>query len=153
VPTYATATDLRTYTGLSSTDLPDNEANVLLVKAERDLDGLVVVNTVERTSENTFATTGRKFDPTTLADWQQVVLRDATCAQAEYRREMGDAFFIRGQHHEVTGPDYTTKGRLPRIAPGVWVAVGGTGLIKRTTTTYQRVAPPDPLSTTEPEDY
>jgi len=63
--------------------------------------------------------TGLKIDPTTLTQADADVLSRATCAQVEYRIEMGEAFFTRPQFATVQGPDYATTGTLPYVGPAV----------------------------------
>jgi hypothetical protein len=127
--TYATPTQLRDYTGDDFLTLPDTEALRLLAKAERDIDSLAPVD--RPVSE----ATGLRFDPTSLSGREALILQRATCAQAEYRREMGDEFFIRGQYEEVTGPEFSTKGKLGLIGPATWRELRGNGFIRLTTTT------------------
>jgi len=129
MPTYATAAQLRTYTGLDSTALPDATANALLLKAEDDIDALSVVN------HSIDPTTERRFIPASLSTNEAMILRKATCAQAEYRNEMGSSFFIRAQHASVSGPDFSTTGRLSYIGPAVYRHLAGSGLIRLSTTT------------------
>jgi len=125
---YATASDLRSYTGLSSTDMPDATASALLAKSERDIDSICVV-------DRPVLTDGRRFDPSALSDAEALALRRATCAQAEYRHVMGNDFFIRWQYRKVTGPDYTTEGTLSQIGPAVGRELAATGLARLSTTT------------------
>ena len=136
--TYATATELRTYAGADVATLPDATANRAIEQAELDLDGLSPVNH----SLNT--TTERRFTPSSLPTVQQIALRRATCAQAQYRLAMGEDFFIRGQHGKVTGPEFTVEGKLPRIGPQVWRELAGAGLINLTTTTGNRYTTENP---------
>lgn len=152
MPTYATASQLRTYTGLDSTELPDATANALLTKAEDDIDSLAVVN------HSIDPTTERRFIPASLSTNEAMILRKATCAQAEYRREMGSSFFIRAQHASVTGPDFSTNGRLSYIGPAVYRHLAGSGLIRMSTTTtgqprFQPKAEDDWPQRTEREEF
>lgn len=136
-PTYATAEQLRDYTGKTEEQLPDEEALLLIQKAERDLDSLAVVG--RPTLEN-----GHRFDPETLDEADQNTLTAACCAQAEYRLEMGPSFFIRGQHDEVSGPEFSTKGKLGKIGPQTMRELRATQLVKLTTTTTNRRGDFDP---------
>lgn len=131
MPTYATASELRSYIGVDSTALPDATANGLIEKAEKDIDSVAVVDRPINEA------TGLRFAPASLSTSEARILRRATCAQAEFRREMGSEFFVRGQYEEVTGPDYSTKGRLGSIGPQVWRELAGTGFIRLSTTTQK----------------
>lgn len=139
VPTYATADQLRDYTGKTEEQLPDEQALPVLRKAETDLDSIAGVNrpTLE---------TGHRFDPDTLSTIEAAALTAACCAQAEYRLEMGESFFIRPQHTEVSGPEFSTKGALPRIGPQTVKELRAAGsLVKLTTTTANPRGGDDPL--------
>lgn len=136
-PTYATADQLRDYTGKDEAALPDPEALLLLQKAEGDIDSVAVVGRPTLDS-------GRRFDPEQLDDVELNCLMLSTCAQAEYRLEMGASFFIRGQHEEVSGPEFSTKGKLGRIGPQTMRELSATQLVKMTTTTANRRGDFDP---------
>lgn len=130
MPTYATKADCLDF-GVDFHGADDTAINAMIVKAERDIDGLLPgydVNDV----------TGRKLDPADLTSSQRRALTDATCAQVEYRQEMGESFFIRGQRDETSGPDFTVKGKLPRIGPKVAAGLRGLGLTGRTQTARAR---------------
>lgn len=129
MPSYATAAQLRTYTELDSTALTDAAANLLLEKAEQDIDSLA---TVDRSYDET---SGRRFTVADLSTTEALILRRATCAQAQYRKLMGMDFFTAGQYANVSGPDYSTSGTLGAIGPQVWREIGGTGFIKLSSTT------------------
>ena len=130
--TYALAADLRDWTGQTTAELPDADAQRLLVLAERDIDGIAGIGRPLDT------TTGKRFTPSSLSTLQALVLKRVTCAQAEYRQAMGDDFFIRGQFDSTNGPDFSTNGRLPRIAPAAWRELAVSGLIRLSTTTGGR---------------
>jgi hypothetical protein len=74
---------------------------------------------------------GLKINPYLLSGLDSARLRDATCAQAEYRNEMGEAFFRRAQWASVSGPDFKTTGRLPLIGPKVKQELSGSDLLQR----------------------
>lgn len=74
---------------------------------------------------------GLRVNPYQLPASYTAALRDATCAQAEYRNAMGEEFFIRAQYQSVTGPEFRTQGRLPVIGPKVMQELQGTDLIQR----------------------
>lgn len=117
MPTYATKADCIAYIpGLSVND--DEEFDKLIERAERDIDSIIGF----RASDTT---TGKKFVPLNLTTNERNALRDATCAQVEYRLEMGERFFVRPQHNKVRGPEFETEGRLPRIGPKVITELEG----------------------------
>lgn len=63
------------------------------------------------------AWTGR-FNPSSLLEFNQLqALKNAVCAQAEYMFDMGPRFFVEEQYKEVRGPDFSTKGKQPKVAP------------------------------------
>lgn len=70
---------------------------------------------------------------TTLDYAQQQGLHQATIAQVLYRLEMGEQFFIRPSFEETSGPEFSTKGRPPRVAPQAKQALSGLNLIRATT--------------------
>lgn len=129
MPTYATAAQLRTYTNLTEGVLADAEANALLTRAEQDIDSIAVVDRAYDPA------TGRRFNPATLSTNEARILRRATCAQAEYRRVMGNDFFVAGQYASVSGPNYSTTGTLGAVGAQVWRELAGTGFIRLATTT------------------
>lgn len=123
--TYATLTDLRAYAPVAADPgaLNDAAAQRVLDHAERDVDAQLAVpaGTARQPS-------GLKYDPATLEAWKRAALSRAVCAQAEYRLVMGEEFFIKAQHENVRGPDFSTSGRLPEIGPKVDRELAGTGL-------------------------
>lgn len=74
---------------------------------------------------------GLKVDPYQLSMSDMMALRRATCAQAEYRDQMGPAFFVMPQFKVVSGPEFNTQGRRPRIGPRVMDELASTDLIQR----------------------
>ena len=137
-PTYATAAQLRDYTGKTSGELSDTAALAVLRRAEADIDSLAVVG---RPVDDA---TGLRFNPANLTAGEVRTLMRATCAQAEYRLEMGESFFIRPQHTEVSGPEFTTKGTLGRIGAQTMNELRGSQLVCLTTTTTNRRGDLDP---------
>ena len=114
VPSYATVADLELYLGR---DLDDGEATRVLLAAERDIDSILGPWDVD-------AITGLKWSPMTeLELFEAAALRDATCAQAEYRIAMGPDFFVRAGPKRVEGPDFTEEWdqAQPDIGPRVWI--------------------------------
>src|SRR5947209_3258876 len=108
---YATVADAQAYIEGYVPDDP-NQAERDLERAERDIDNLFF-------RPNTLVN-GRRLDPTLLTVDELAALKNAVCAQFEYRLEMGRKFFVRAQWNSVNGPDFTTTGKLPYIGPKVW---------------------------------
>lgn len=73
---------------------------------------------------------GTRLDVWMLQPSQVTALRRATCAQAEYRDQMGEDFFIKAQWQSVSGPEFTTQGKLPFLGPKVFRELNGSGLIE-----------------------
>lgn len=114
--TYATVADFEAYVEGWVTDNAAALERVLL-RAERDVD--LILGAWDRDP-----LTGLKWSPATeLTAVEAAALRDATCAQAEYRIEQGENFFVRSRPETVSGPDFTIKvpGGEPYIGPKVWV--------------------------------
>jgi hypothetical protein len=115
-PTYATAEDFEAYVPGWVTD---NEAalKAILVRAERDVDLILGLWDLD-------PVTGLKWTPATeLASYEAAALRDATCAQAEYRIALGADFFVTPRPRRVSGPDFTEEWdqAQPHIGPKVWI--------------------------------
>lgn len=123
---YATIEDLKAWTG--DTSLAGAEVERALARAEDDIDRAVGAWPID-------PATGRKFDPESgdLEAWRYERLRDATCAQAEYRLHMGEAFFTEGQADSVSGPGVSSSGRLPRLSPQAREQLESGGLLRLTT--------------------
>lgn len=110
--TYATVSDFEDYSeGWVTTDAPALER--ILEKAERDVDRILGYQGVRPDAQ------ALKVVPADLAVRDRDALRDAVCAQAEYRIEMGERFFRQAQRQSVSGPQFSTTGTLPRIGPKV----------------------------------
>lgn len=125
-PTYAEVTDYKdwdpTFVVVNVIDL-----EAILVQAERDIDMIFV--------EYPMQSNGLKFgDPhganeTGLSSDDIQRLTRATCAQAAYRMEMGPEFFVLPQYESVQGPDFSTKGFAPYIAPAVARELSGSTVL------------------------
>ena len=126
MPTYATRADCTTYIeGLTINDATAFDR--LIERAERDVDSAVGAYPLDET-------TGMKFTPGTMTARDKSDLRDAVCAQVEYRLEMGEEFFIRHQYKNVKGPEFETEGQLPKIGPKTWMELTSSNLLQLTTT-------------------
>lgn len=130
MPTYATRADCSAY--IEGLVINDTVAfDRLIDRAERDIDSAVGAYAIDET-------TGRKFVPTTMTARNKDDLRDATCAQVEYRLEMGEEFFIRPQYKSVKGPEFETEGQLSKIGPKTWMELTSSDLLQLTTTWHGR---------------
>ena len=130
MPTYATRSDCLEYTaGLVVED--NAEFDKLIERAEDDIDGLLGNLPLDPVTE-------RKLVPADLTTAQLRAIRRATCAQVEYRIEMGEAFFVRGQYDKAAGPDFSREGKLPYIGPKVKRELKGAFGISRTQTARAR---------------
>jgi hypothetical protein len=74
---------------------------------------------------------GLRVNPYLMNGRDAEVLSNATCAQAEYRNEMGESFFRRAQWASIKGPDFQTNGKLPTIGPKVIREFIGSDLLQR----------------------
>jgi hypothetical protein len=111
--TYAQISDLEVYAPETAT-LTDSEKAAALLKAERDIDWYAGFGGAPNDLS------GLRFDPITdIADVPVVnALMRATCAQAQYRLYMGDAFFTdQVQYREVGGDARTETSRPALIGP------------------------------------
>src|SRR6476661_3140803 len=87
--------------------------------------------------------TGLKFIPDELEDDDREALKRATCAQAEYRVEMGPAFFRRPRFDKTSGPDFETEGQAPIVGPAAMRELTYSRLLRLTTATGDRRHPAD----------
>lgn len=111
---YATVEDFEAY--VEGWVTKDEEAlERALHKASIDIDRYVGPTWAKQANGLRFGVLAE--NPQRLTDSQLGDLVRATCAQAEYRIEKGEDFFIHGQHEVTSGPDFSTKGRLPRFSP------------------------------------
>jgi hypothetical protein len=60
---------------------------------------------------------GHKFNPMRLTTGQAVALSKATCAQVEYRLQVGESFMVEDQYETRGGRNYSSVGKLRKIAP------------------------------------
>jgi hypothetical protein len=112
---YATVADFEAYAeGWVTTD--EEALEQALHKASIDVDRYVGPTWVVEANGLRFGDVVAD-NPKQLTSAQLEALNRATCAQAEYRIEKGPDFFIHGQHETTSGPDFSTKGRLPRFGP------------------------------------
>lgn len=130
---YATLTDYENYTGVEPAD--EDAAQRALDKAEVDVDSILGPWPIQ-------PATGRKLltanTPKTflsgLLDWQVKALKNAVCAQAQYRETQGEEFFVQGQYDSVSGR-FGVSGKLPYIGPQTVRELQNTGLIRTSTNT------------------
>lgn len=112
---YATVDQLRAYADLVGGD--DGDLELVIERAERQIDSLLGPWPLQANGRKMGAPTG--VNELDLTPDQANVLSAATCAQAEYRIQMGEPFFVKAQRTKVSGPEFTTEGKLPRIGPKV----------------------------------
>lgn len=124
---YATQADFEAYVEGWVTDNPAALARIM-DRAERD------VNAFLNWRWNLF--TAPEF--ALLPEDFRFGLRDATCAQTEYRLLMGEEFFVETPT-AIAGPDYTTDRPASRFGPKARNELLRTGVISRTGTMGPRV--------------
>lgn len=130
---YADQTDFEAYVEGWVTE--DSDAlDRLLERASDDIDAILGDYDVEDSGD----WAGRKLDMTTLDYEEDRALTRATCAQAEYRYQYGEEFMARSQYDSVGGPEFSTSGKLPKIAPKAMQELAGKGLLRNTTTSGRR---------------
>lgn len=128
---YATADEFAEYVEGWETD--DEEALLrALNRASLDVDRFVGFAWSVQSNGLRFG--DLEDNPQDLDEGELAALKRATCAQAEYRIEKGEEFFVHDQYESVGGPDFGTKGKLSRFGPkareelrysGLKRAVGG----------------------------
>src|SRR3712207_477511 len=111
MPHYATTDDLDAYAEIDITD-PAFVGRVI-DRAERDLDQRVLgpwpVDAATGLKFGQPRHAGAPTNPQGLTTLQIDALKRATCAQAEYRIEMGERFFSRPQRERTKGPDFEVE--------------------------------------------
>lgn len=126
---YVTLTDYENY--IAPAEVTDEDAAQKAIdRAERDVEGILGPWAIQ-------PATGMKLlaseNPLTfiggLQDWQVQRLKDAVCAQAQYRETQGEEFFIQGQYESVSGR-FGVSGKLPYIGPQVGRELQNSGLIR-----------------------
>lgn len=133
-PVYATAQDVLDYvqvSDLDQSDIPEDEDTLegLIIRAERDVDDAAGSWPVD-------PDTGRKFDPADplLTVAQVDALREATCAQTEYRLLQGETWMAKSQHQAVRiETDQSAEfraGQLPYIGRKTLQALSAAGLVR-----------------------
>lgn len=114
MPTYADKDACEAYTeGLIVTDA--DQFDRVIERAERNVDTLLTVPGRPDVAGPKLA----DADLAAMGARDRERLERATCAQTEYRVEMGEEFFARHQHARTSGPDFSVDGQLPWIGPKV----------------------------------
>lgn len=131
---YAEQTDFEEYVEGWQTDDADALAR-LLVRASDDVDS--ILGGWPLWESGTWA--GRKMAPPDLDYTQRRALTRATCAQAHYRFEMGEAFFQRPSV-ATSGPEFSMAQPASHIGPQTWRELAGSGLVQNTTSISKRGA-------------
>lgn len=119
---YATQAEFEAYVEGWVTENAD-ALNRLLEAASRDID--VLLGPRRTLADGAFA--GMKLDPGALRDWEAAALSRATCAQAEYRADIGPVEWaaaggggrVKGPDFEVERPTGAIAGDRPRVGPKV----------------------------------
>jgi hypothetical protein len=142
---YATRTDLAAYVeGLIIDDPAATDR--LLERCSGDIDRLLGPWPVQTTGPYT----GRKLNPDALAVEWKWALRDATCAQAEYRGIVGEQA-LSVPPARVSGPDFTVD-RTPQDGdPPAGIGPKVMGELTRVPGLVRRWVDGTPSYTTRPE--
>lgn len=129
---YVTLTDYENYIGTPPTD--DDAAQRALDKAEVDVDSILGPWAVQQATgrKMLIAKTPTKAFLPGLLDWQVKKLKDAVCAQAQYRETQGEEFFVQGQYDSVSGR-FGVSGKLPYIGPQTARELQNSGLVRTST--------------------
>lgn len=130
---YATTAEFESYVEGWVTD-DEDALERLLDRASEDIDSIVGPYPIIESGDYA----GRKLDPTTLVYSQGRALERATCAQAEYRFEMGEAFFTRPQYDSSSGPEFSASSVLSHVGPKVYREFAGSGLLRNQTSIANR---------------
>jgi hypothetical protein len=116
--TYTTPADVNLYIE-GGTGLDEATLNRYIERAERDVD---------RSLTQYAVTGGLKLVPDDMSVDAAAALNRATCAQVEYRLQLGEEFFIEHQYQSTSSPDFSTEGKVPRIGPKVFEELTSGGL-------------------------
>lgn len=128
---YATVDDFEADPRLSGWTTTDEPAlTKALEAAERDIDSYLGPWPVQSNGRKMGAPAGA--NEAGLSATQKMALRDATIAQAYYRIQRGPEFFFADQHESVSGPDFSTSGKLSNVSPAAKRDLAGSGLVIRT---------------------
>jgi hypothetical protein len=111
---YATVADFEDYVEGWATD-DEDVLKRTLHRASRDVDRFV--GPCWSMESNGLRFGDLTENPKKLSDEQRAALVAATCAQAEYRIEKGEDWFVHDQYKQTNGPDFATVGRLNRFGP------------------------------------
>lgn len=139
MPTYATEAELVAYAAGTSyaARLPAVAAdrNRLLELAEHEIDQALGAGGRQTTGTALLLSAA---DVAALPGEDKAALSRSTCAQALYRIEMGDDFFVRAQREKVSGRNFSADGKLPIVGPGAWRELTYSDLLELTTNTSGR---------------
>lgn len=72
---------------------------------------------------------GKRFNLSRMQAHEIQAVKNAVCAQAEYMIQVPDATFIEDQFQTVKGPQFTTTGKVSRVAPKVKRELALAGLL------------------------
>lgn len=126
---YASVEDFENYVEGWETD--DQAAlERILERASRDVDRFVGAQ--YRMQDNGYRFGDLTVNPQALTQGQIDAVKRSTCAQAEYRITKGEEWFVEDQYEAVSGPDFATKGKLPRFGPKAREELRNSGIVKAT---------------------
>ncbi len=130
MPTYCARPDLLALIPGLAIDDPA-ATDVLIERAERDLDAYL--------GGPAPLAGGVRFLPELLTAGQAERLKRATAWQFVYRLEQLTTFDL-DQPEFLSGPDFTRRGKVSRIAPAAVEELAGTGLSRRWLTVSPTIA-------------
>lgn len=110
--------------------MPDAEANHQLIRAQRDIDTGSGLWKIYDDTGLKFFTLGVGVDALVLDALQLRSVREATCAQAEYRMTTGNDFMVKDQYAQESGPDYSSSGKLRKLAGEAYTLLHRAGLLR-----------------------
>lgn len=126
---YATPDDVRAYLDVTEDQLSDDLLKRPIQRAQKDIDAACGGWATFSDTGLKFATENETYLPV-LTDQEELHLREATCAQVEYRMTVGDEFMVKEQHETQSGPGYSTSGQLRKVCGAAYTALGQAGLLR-----------------------
>lgn len=134
---YATPDDVRAWLG--NENFTDEQLIRPILMAQRDIDAGVG-------GWEAYEDTGLKFASgevnDILTDFEARCLRDATCAQVEYRLTMGDDFMVQEQYENRSGRDGSVTGTVRKLSSIAYTELSKAGLLRLWGNVAQRAIVP-----------